>query len=149
MSDQRNSSPVSQTDTRSKSLKTLLIPTGRRQSNASFLSDSSASNHGFRHSVETVFEKIKGDGQYDDNQDHGIKKLVPKRIKSKHRKKKFEREEEEREWQATVRDRSIGHRRISLVDGSDNTLMSSNMKADDDAASTLTYESETETDTDS
>lgn len=104
--------------------------------------NSSEGHHGIRKSIESAIDRLKhGDG-HDDGEDHGLSKLVPSRIKSKHRRQKAVKEEEEAsddiEGDAD-RGRRIAER--GTLDDDNKSFMT---MGDGDQSSLITYESETE-----
>lgn len=116
-----------------KSLKKANEAAGR----ASITSDSSETRKGIRQSIESAIDKLKhGDGP-DDGEDHGLSKLVPSRIKSKHRRRRARKEEENHEIDGdAARGRRIAERGV-LSDGDSFTTMD-----DADRSSLITLESE-------
>lgn len=111
-----------------------------RDSSSSLKSKSSnGDGAGMRASIEDAIDKIKGDKDGDDdNENHGIKKLVPKSIGSKRRQKKQEREEEQRMSEEAARGRSVADR------GTLENDVPSLVHQSSSRSSLITYDSENE-----
>lgn len=141
MSERRGSSPSSSNGLRhvlSGGLNRTIRSkhSGEAGDRTSIASDGSESHHGIRHSIESAIDKLKhGDGEDDD--DHGLKKLVPSRIKSKRRRRK-----EEKEGNKYGEDAARG--RIISERGYLDNDQGSYTAGDVDGSSLITVESETE-----
>jgi hypothetical protein len=103
-------------------------------------SSDSDKRHSLRGSLESAIDKIKGDGEDEDGDASGIKKLVPKALGSKRRRKKQEREEEERASEEVARGRSVAERG-TLENDADSLGPRDKSRA---GSSLITYDSDTE-----
>ena len=102
---------------------------------------------GVRASLEDVVDKMKGNSGTDgDGDPSGLKKLVPKAIGSKIRRKREEREEEQRASEEAARGRSVADRGTLGNDGGSpfNGSEHGDGDADGDGSSLITYDSDTE-----
>ena len=105
----------------------------------SMKSSESDSHRGVRGSLENAIDKIKGNNGTDEDGDtNGIKKLVPKGIGTRRRKKKQEQEDAQRENEEAARGRSVAERGTLENDSG------SFVHGSGDGSSLITYDSDTE-----
>jgi hypothetical protein len=109
-----------------------------RDSRAGSLQSSGSDSLGLRESVEDAIDKIKGNAGSDD--EGGIKKLLPKAIGAKQRRKKQEREDEQRATEEAARGRGIAERGTLANDARSYT----NGSGDGSTSSLITNDSEAE-----
>lgn len=111
----------------------------RDSASDSMRSSESDGHRGARGPLENAIDKIKGNnGAEEDGDTNGIKKLVPKGIGARRRKKKQEREDAQRENEEAARGRSVADRG-TLENDSGSVVPESG-----DGSSVITYESDTE-----
>ncbi|KAF4630651.1 hypothetical protein G7Y89_g7490 [Cudoniella acicularis] len=115
-----------------------------RSSGSNSMVSSESDSHGLRASLEDAIEKLKSrSGVSEDNNDEpsGIKKLVPKGITSKRRRKKQEKGDELRAREEVARGRSVAERG-TLGNESRCSFVSGNGDSDGDGSSLITYDSD-------
>ncbi|KAH8651886.1 hypothetical protein BGZ60DRAFT_358857, partial [Tricladium varicosporioides] len=126
----------------SKSSKSRRSKKGGESGSASnsIISTDSDGRSGVRGSVETAIEKLKDSpGSDNDNEGNGIKRLVPKAIANKRRRKKQEKEDELRASEEAIRGRSVAERG-TLLNESQSSLQVTDGDVDG-GSSLMTYDS--------
>jgi len=100
-------------------------------------------HHSMRESLESAIEKLKQHAEDDDNQ--GIKKLVPN-LGTKRRRKKREQEEEQRAMEEAARGRSVADRGTLENFSTDRrpSISRTHSGRSGNGSSLITYDSETE-----
>jgi len=107
----------------------------------SIISTESDSKTGLRQSLESVVDKLKGNGSDDEQEPKGIKKLAST-LGSKRRRKKQEREDELRASEEAERGRSVADR--GTLENESRSLSRSLATRSGDGSSLITYDSDTE-----
>lgn len=139
---ERSDSPSRLTQIFSKSSKSRRSKKGGESGSASnsIISTDSDGRSGVRGSVETAIEKLKDSpGSDNDNEGNGIKRLVPKAIANKRRRKKQEKEDELRASEEAIRGRSVAERG-TLLNESQSSLQVTDGDVDG-GSSLMTYDS--------
>jgi hypothetical protein len=97
----------------------------------------SSESDGLRPSLEDAIDKLKANTE--DGESNGIKKLVPRALGSKRRRKQHEREEEQRASEEAARGRTVAERG-TLENDVESTFRNQSEAAD--TSSLITYDSE-------